>query len=170
MKRIILVFVLIISSITNAKDPAIKEILINGEDYVCRPSNMKVNCPTTDMSISMSMIANFADAVTCTNSIQGKSETLIQDQQIAKECFAGPKIQRVSTTLSRLMLNKECINLFNNKCAESFKCSERDVVFGGFKTKCGNVGEYIDLLTRVKGLSEEIFTEADGQNLCNNLF
>ena len=171
MRRIIFYFFVCFFGVPIlAKDPSIRQVRIEGQDYSCRPSHVAVPCPAHDLSTLLTFSGSSADSVICANDIQGKAETFHQDQVIAKKCFIGKRINDLSDEISLLMVSRECTSQFNAKCSEVYKCHERDDVFGGYRELCGHLGSYLDFLRRVRRLPEAVLNEQDGVNLCNELF
>jgi hypothetical protein len=103
MKTFVLVAISVFSFSEHgfAKDPDIREIQIDGRDYVCRPSNLDVPCPIYELSTVMTFAGNAADQLGCLNEVQGKPETETQDRAIVIKCFNGPRIAKLSDEISR---------------------------------------------------------------------
>ncbi|MEN0059863.1 MAG: hypothetical protein AAGB31_13575 [Bdellovibrio sp.] len=170
MRKILFYLVCFFGVHAFAKDPSIRQVHIEGQDYSCRPSNIVVPCPTNELSTLLTFSGSFADSIGCSNDIQGKADTFSQDQTVAKKCFSGKRINDLSDGISQMMVSKQCTSQFNARCSEIYKCHEQDPTFGGYRELCGHLGSYLDFLRRVRGLPEALFTEQDGVNLCNELF
>lgn len=170
MRKILFYLICFLGAQTFAKDPSIRQVRIEGQDYSCRPSNGVVPCPAHELSTLFTFSGSFADSIDCSNGIQGRADSFSQDQMVAKKCFSGKRINDLSDGISRMMVSKTCTSQFNARCSEIYKCHEQDPVFGGYRELCGHLGSYLDFLRRVKGLPEALFTEQDGMNLCNELF
>lgn len=122
-----------------------------------------------NMTVGVSIAANSADWVLCLNSLSSASEAEQYNHDVAVKCFIGERLRnRIQQRPDAFSSSDDRKEYFYSACSKNYQCDERDDIFGGRWTKCGHLGNYLDFLTRIKGLSANIFTAEEGMALCRD--
>lgn len=132
----------------------VKKTEIDGEEYLCRPSEINTRCTLqTDVGFGITIAGSSADSIECLDQLT--------ESEVSK-CFIQSRLTAYAMALDIQIASKSCWKYFVSKCSEIYRCSNQSI-----GEKCGHLGSFLDKLKRM-GL-EGVFTEEDGIAKCLEL-
>ena len=114
---------------------------------------------------SFSLARNWVEILQCFEA--ASREPISDSSAVAKACFINPWLKnRIAERPDAFTASNDRKIFFLKICTEIQACQEPDLMFGGERKLCGHTGNYIDYLTRVKGLADSTFRIEDAARLC----
>lgn len=148
------IFFIVSASFARAGHPEVKNIVLDGQDYSCRPAIPISYCPPLTADIFQGIMDDMARH-NCLNSLNPSSATTSE----IRECYLTSSLKALFNDWQLLGLSQSCLLKKADECsAYHNKCSD---------PPCGSLGEFIKVLSKQR--FAVTFTESDGRAACQSL-